>query len=92
MNKKELATLRKEIDAVDKVILTALAKRAKLSKVIGKYKLEKGMQALDKTRQKQVIQSRIAMAKAKKISAELAKDIFSRIHKNSLAIQKKIKR
>ena len=92
MNKKELITLRREIDAVDKVILTALAKRAKLSKVIGKYKFERGMQALDKARQKQLIRSRVTMAKAMRISTKLANEIFSRIHKNSVAIQKKLRK
>ncbi|TSC87121.1 MAG: phospho-2-dehydro-3-deoxyheptonate aldolase [Parcubacteria group bacterium Gr01-1014_8] len=91
MQKKELESLRKEIDTVDTIILSALAKRAKLSKVIGKYKLEKGMRALDKTRKTQLIKSRIAMAKAMKISTKLANEIFSRIHKNSVAIQKNIK-
>ena len=92
MNKKELATLRKEIDAVDKVFLTALAKRAKLSKVIGKHKLEKGLKALDKTRKEQLIKSRVAAAKAMKISTKLANEIFTRIHKNSVAIQKKLRK
>lgn len=92
MKKKELELLRKEIDAVDKVILAALAKRAKLSKVIGKYKLEKGLKALDKQRKKQLIKSRVGMAKAMKLSSKLASEIFTRIHKESVKIQKKIKR
>ncbi|MBI5456216.1 chorismate mutase [Candidatus Kaiserbacteria bacterium] len=91
MRKKDLEKLRKDIDSVDRVILAALAKRAKLSQVIGKYKLQKGMKALDKTRQKQLIKSRIAMAKARKLSSKLALEIFTRIHKNSLEIQKKIR-
>lgn len=92
MRKKELEKLRKEIDTVDAVILAALAKRAKLSKIIGKYKLEKGLKALDNTRKEQLIKSRVAAAKAMKISTKLANEIFARIHKNSLEIQKKIKR
>ncbi len=92
MRKKDLEKLRKEIDAVDTVILAALAKRAKLSKEMGKYKLEKGLRALDKQRQKQLINSRIGMAKAMKVSTKLANEIFARILKNSLAIQKKLKK
>lgn len=92
MTQKDLDKLRKEIDAVDTVILAALAKRARLSKIIGKYKLKKGLKALDKQRQKQLINSRIGMAKAMKVSTKLANEIFARIHKNSVAIQKKLKK
>ena len=91
MREKALTRLRKEMDAVDKVILSALAKRANLSKKIGKYKLGKGLRALDKTRRKQLLKSRVAMAKAMNISSKLVNQIFVRIHKESIAIQKRIK-
>lgn len=85
---KELYSLRKKVDIIDKNILNLLGKRMNLSRQIGKVKKENGIPLLDEDRWKKVLQSKISKAESLKLSKEFIQKIYNLIHKYSLRIQK----
>ena len=89
MQKKDLKKLRREIDVVDRVILAALAKRKKLEWAVGLYKRKHGMKLLDTKRRGEMLKTRIAQGKTKRIQPELVRKLFTLIHRYSLSTQKK---
>ena len=58
---KELETIRQELDGVDREIVRLFEKRMQLCREVALYKLAKGMQVLDRSREEQVLASRAAM-------------------------------
>lgn len=85
----ELRRLRKSIDTLDAVILSALKKRSGLSRRIGSYKLKHGLPLLDKKRFSALLQSRLTIAKTSGLSSKFVRSVFMLIHRESLRIQKK---
>ena len=88
--KDPLASLRREIDAVDKAILAALSKRKKLERAVGVYKRKHRIKLLDTKRRGEVLKTRVAQGTAKGIQPELIRKLFALIHRYSLATQKKV--
>lgn len=85
----ELQRLRIEIDSVDGVILSALAKRTELVRAIGKYKQKHNVNLLDRKRWNEVIKTRVKTGKLMGLAPRFIREIFKLIHKNSLVIQKR---
>lgn len=88
-NTNELQNLRKEIDSVDGVILSALTKRTELVKMIGKYKQKHNLKLLDRKRWSEVVKTRVITSKSMGLSPRFICEMFKLIHKNSLLIQKR---
>jgi chorismate mutase len=84
-----LEQLRAEIDAADAKILDALAERMAVVQRVGKFKKANNLPPLDPKRWEQVLQSKLVQAGEKGLSADLIKDIYERIHKESLEIEEK---
>lgn len=88
MNKK-LESWRKQIDAIDEKILTALAKRAEIVRKIGKFKKEQKISVFDKKRWEQILKSNLKKGESLGLSKEFVKHLMNLIHTYSIEIQKK---
>ncbi len=90
MDRPDLRRLRAAIDAVDSVIVSALAKRATLSRKIGALKKRGGGAVIDEKRKKQLIAARVSKGKKKGLSPLLVREVFEAVHKDSVKIQKRV--
>lgn len=84
----KLDDLRNQIDIIDKDILVLLGKRVDVVKKIGKYKKEKGLAVLNKTRWNKILESNLVKAEGLGLSKVFTKKILKIIHEFSLEIQK----
>lgn len=78
--KTQLEDLRKQIDEIDKSIITLLAKRMKVVKKVGQLKKKSNIPALDESRWKKIIKSKKGFVKK----------IWEIIHGEALKIEKLI--
>ena len=90
MSKKatKLDKLRAQIDAVDKIILSMLAKRIQLVTAIGKYKRANNMATISPKRRDALKRTWTTRAKTLKIPASLVQEIFELIHNYSVLVEK----
>lgn len=58
---KSLEESRAEIDAVDRELVRLFEKRMVICRDVARYKIEHGMQVLDRSREEKVLESRAAM-------------------------------
>lgn len=58
---KSLEESRAAIDAVDREIVRLFEQRMAICRDVARYKIEHGMQVLDRSREKKVLESRAAM-------------------------------
>ncbi len=91
MDKIMLKKFRQEIDEIDRELLAIMAKRVNLVREIGKVKKENNINPLDSKRWKEVLESRLSIAKSLNLSEEFIKNLYVLIHKHSLAIESKEK-
>lgn len=84
----ELEKYRRQIDKIDKSILKLIASRMKVVQNVGVYKKENGLKPLDTKRWKEVIESKVKLGKKLDIGEDLIKDIWKRIHEESLKIER----
>ena len=84
----ELHAPRKRIDAIDRSIISLLAKRISLSKRIGAIKKKVGAAILDAKRERQVLRNAQAHAKRLGLSKEYAQGVFALILRNSMKNQR----
>jgi monofunctional chorismate mutase len=80
--------LRKEIDKVDKKIISLISKRLKLAEKIGKEKKKLSLTIKDKKREEEILKNLLREADKNKISKELIKRLFKEIILESRKIQK----
>lgn len=78
--KNQLESLRKQIDEIDKQIVSLLAKRMKVVKKVGRFKKKNNIPVFDKSRWEKVISSKKGFAKK----------IWKIIHDEALRIEKSI--
>ncbi len=83
----ELQNLRAKIDSLDTELLRLLAKRTGIVKDIGALKKAEGVATLDEKRWKEMLESRLALAKKFNVSPEFVKELFELIHQHSLEIE-----
>lgn len=57
---KDLQDIRKELDALDGEMVALFEKRMNLSRAVAEYKIAAGMPVLDRSREEQVLASRVA--------------------------------
>ncbi|MBI3984634.1 MAG: chorismate mutase [Candidatus Levybacteria bacterium] len=82
-----LKKLRKEIDEIDRELLSVVAKRASVVRKIGKLKRKNNIKPLDQKRWEEVLESRILIAKSLNLDKDFIKNLYTLIHKNSLTIE-----
>ncbi len=85
-----LEIYRKNIDFIDNRLIKLLAERMKVVKKIGQYKKRNRLPPLDKDRWSRVIKTKTELGKKFALSPKFIKDIYNRIHKESLKLQEKI--
>jgi len=78
--KNRLENLRKQIDKIDKSIISLLAERMKIVKEIGRIKKENNLPVFDKSRWQEVIKSKKGFIKK----------IWKIIHEEALKIENSI--
>lgn len=82
-----LARLRVSLDALDAEILGALAKRMALSRDVGVYKRTHDAPYFDENRFRQLMEDRTRTGVQLSLSEDFVRDIFKRIHEESVAQQ-----
>jgi chorismate mutase len=89
---KKLKALRKQVDLADRELVRALGTRQATVTKIGKLKAKAGMTALQKSRWEKVLAAAVKHGQKWKLDPEFTKDIFNRIHGESIRIQTKVKK
>ncbi len=82
-----LNEIRKEIDEIDKTIISLIAKRMSLMPEIAARKAEINAPISDPGREKRVIETRLKMGKDNALSPELIERVFRLIIEESCRVQ-----
>jgi chorismate mutase len=85
-----LESLRNEIDALDDVLLTLLAKRMNIVRKIKTIKTQKGLPPLDQSRWEHVISSIVSKAKVLELDTNWIVRIWNMIHQHALKIESEV--
>jgi chorismate mutase/prephenate dehydratase len=88
--KKNIESLRRIIDSVDKTILELLNKRAQVSLRIGKLKLDKGTGIYAADREKKILMQ-LAKLNSGPLSTDAIESIYREIMSSMLALEKPLK-
>ena len=78
---------RHQIDTLDKEIIYLLSRRFEIVNQIWIIKKENNIEALQSDRWEQLLNENLEMAKELMVSENLVRDIWERIHKESLRIE-----
>lgn len=84
-----LERLRGEIDGLDHRLIQLLARRSKISREIGQYKREKGLEIRDGKREAELMKKRTQWATDFGVDRELIKQVFDLLMATSREIQKR---
>lgn len=87
---ENITALRKQIDETDTNLIEILAKRMRISREIGQYKKEHGMNIFQTTRYNEILDKRGAQGSLMGIDPECIKKIFEAIHEESVHQQMKV--
>src|SRR6201995_4142531 len=85
-----LVELRNNIDKIDDVVFQKLSERMQIIEKIGNYKKENGITILQVNRWDEILNKRVAYAKALKLSPEFAEKMLELIHSESIRKQTEI--
>jgi len=85
-----LSTLRSQIDEIDSQLVDLLGKRMRISREIGQYKKEHGMNIIQSNRFNEILEKRCAQGALLGIDSTCVKNIFEAIHQESVNQQKEI--
>lgn len=86
---KDLAEVRKELDAVDREIVRLFEQRMTLTRDVVAYKMAHGMQVLDRSREEAVLASRVGMLQDAHWAGSVH-DLYEEIMRLSRAEQERI--
>lgn len=86
----QLDVLRNRIDAIDSELLETLSSRVEIVKMIGKYKKENNVTALQIGRWSQLMDSRVDLGKRLDLNETFVKILFQLIHEDSVRMQTEI--
>jgi len=87
-NKELLENFREQIDTLDAEIIYLLSRRFKIVNEIWKIKKDNWMQILQSDRWNKVLLEKIEIWEELWVKKEFIEDIWNRIHKESLEIEK----
>lgn len=88
--KDELASIREQIDRVDREILEAIATRMNLVSRIGDYKKENNVAIFQISRWKEIFKSRPRWGEAMNLDPEFTMELYRQIHQQSVKAQTSI--
>lgn len=86
---KDLNSLRKEIDGIDRQIVALFEQRMAVTEQVGRYKLANGIPVLDRSREEQVLAGKVALLEDKSLSKDVT-DLFEAIMAISRRQQQKL--
>lgn len=84
---EDLSVLRSQIDELDNELLQLLAKRMRVSREIGHYKLEHDMPILQTQRYDHILNDRAAQGERMDMSGDFVKQVLEAIHSESVRQQ-----
>ena len=84
---ENLSVLREQIDELDNDLLRLLAKRMRVSREIGLYKLEHDMPVLQTQRYDHILNDRAAQGESMEMSGNFVKQVLEAIHAESVRQQ-----
>lgn len=84
---EDLSVLREQIDELDNELLQLLAKRMRVSREIGQYKLEHDMPILQTHRYDQILTDRAGQGQRMEMSGDFIKKVLEAIHAESVRQQ-----
>lgn len=84
---EDLSVLRDQIDDLDNELLQLLAKRMRVSREIGQYKLEHGMSILQTQRYDQILTDRAYQGERMEMAGNFVKKVLEAIHSESVRQQ-----
>lgn len=84
---EDLSELRRQIDEMDNTLLELLAKRMRISREIGRYKLENEMPILQTTRYDEILSDRALQGEKMQLSGDFVRKILENIHEESIRQQ-----
>lgn len=87
VNPDQLEQIRSQIDELDSQLVDLLAKRAKLTSEVGKYKSQTGLPIYVPKREAELIEKRRAEAEVKGVPPALVEDLLRRIMRESYQTQ-----
>lgn len=87
-----LKAYRNQIDKLDKKLIEILSKRFEIAKKVGVYKKENNIPVLDKSREKDLLDTKEKLAKGAGIDGKFISGIFKLIIKESRKKQNELKR
>ena len=86
---KDLNSLRKEIDGIDRQIVALFEQRMAVTQQVGRYKLANNIPVLDRGREEQVLAGKVALLEDKSLSEDVT-DLFEAIMAISRRQQQKL--
>lgn len=87
---EQLRLMRNQIDQVDEQLLQLLANRLTVSSQIAQVKAQGNLAVFQPKRWEQVLQNRMNMAERMGVNAEFVKELFEKIHAESVRVQQEI--
>ncbi|MEA4916756.1 bifunctional 3-deoxy-7-phosphoheptulonate synthase/chorismate mutase type II [Proteiniphilum sp.] len=84
---EDLSVLREQIDELDNELLQLLAKRMRVSREIGQYKLEHDMPILQTHRYDQILTDRAGQGERMEMAGDFIKQVLEAIHSESVRQQ-----
>jgi chorismate mutase len=84
---ENLSALREQIDELDNELLQLLARRMRVSREIGRYKLEHGMPILQTHRYDQILTDRAGQGQRMEMSGDFVRRVLEAIHSESVRQQ-----
>lgn len=85
-----LGELRTQIDKIDDIVFQKMAERMQIVEKIGNHKKQNGITILQVNRWDEILNKRVAYAKALKLSPEFAEKLLELIHSESIRKQTEI--
>ena len=89
-NKKQIEQIRKHIDRIDLVIITALAERMSQMPEIAEYKKENNLPIFDEKREVQIMQRLKKIAKEQGLDESFVEEVFLSVFNEAKRIQNEI--
>ena len=83
-----LEKYRKQIDMIDKQLITLLYERMVVVGNVGAFKKINNIEPMDMSRWQEVLSTRLELARSMGISEKMVKKIWEIIHKEALRIEK----
>ena len=84
---RDLASLRTEIDKLDKQLWDIIAQRADVAREIGEWKRTHGEQILQPERYQHVLQHCLALAQQYGLSEAVVCEVMEALHKESVRVE-----